>query len=200
MKRVFTLACLLALTGTAFAQFSLGFNRTEIPVNVYDVEGGDLWTSDISLIRIGSMLSPDFRVEGYIGYMKESFEHDPAPATPIEYEGSGMAFGGGGYYVIAAPANTSFSFGARFLYGSVSLESGVYEAETTSWSLDPLMRIDFAIPGAEQLALFTEYGFRYASATSSYTSSGVQDPTDSKWSGFQTYAPANVLAGAYYVF
>ncbi len=200
MKRVFSLVCLLALTGTAFAGFSIGFNNTLIPVNVYNVTGGDLWTEDIYMLRLGFMASPDFRLEGYVGYMKESFEEDPPATTPVEFEGSGMIFGAGGYYVIAAPANTSFSIGARFLYGSVKMESGVYEAETKSWCLDPLMRIDFAIPGAERLAIFTEYGFRYANATSTYTASGTQDPTENKWTGFQTYAPANVLAGAYYVF
>lgn len=199
MKRVFTLICLLAFAGTAFAQFSLGFNQVEIPTYV-SVSGGTVYTEDMNMLRIGSMFSPQFRVEGYIGYMKETFELDPQPATPLEYEGSAMAFGAGGYYVIEAPANTSFSFGARFLYGTSNWEAGTEETETTAWALDPLMRIDFAIPGAEQLAFFTEYGFRYANATSTFTSAGVQDPTDYKWTGFETYAPANVLAGAYYVF
>lgn len=199
MKRVLTLICLLAFAGSAFAQFSLGFNQVEIPTYV-SVSGGMLYTEDMNMLRIGSMFSPQFRVEGYIGYMKETFELDPQPATPVEYEGSGMAFGAGGYYVIEAPANTSFSFGARFLYGTSTWEAGTDETETTAWSLDPLMRIDFAIPGAERLAFFTEYGFRYANATSTFTDAGVQDPTDYKWSGFETYAPSNILAGAYYVF
>jgi hypothetical protein len=200
MKRVLLLACLLAMTGTALAGFSIGFNQTKIPTNVYDVVGGDIWVEDIYMLRLGAMFSPEFRVEGYIGYMKESFEEDPPAITPVEYEGSGMVFGAGGYYVIEAPANTSFSFGARFLYGSVNMESGINQAETKSWCLDPLMRIDFAIPGAEQLAFFTEYGFRYANATSTYTSGGTQSPTENKWTGFQTYAPSNIIAGAYYVF
>ncbi len=113
-----------------------------------------------------------------------------------------MGFGAGGYYVIEAPANTSFSIGARFLYGSSSVETtpGAWKLETTAWCLDPLMRIDFAIPGAEQLAFFTEYGFRYANATSTETISGVQNTIDYTWTGFSTYAPPNILAGAYYVF
>lgn len=200
MKRVFLLICVLAFAGTAFAGFSIGFNHTLVPTNVSSVSGGDMWTEDAYMLRLGFMASTDFRLEGYVGYVSESFEEDPTSTTPVEYEGSGMVFGGGGYYIIAAPANTSFSIGARFLYGSVTMESGANEVETKSWSIDPLMRIDFAIPGAERLALFTEYGFRYANATSTFTSGGTQSPTENKWSGFSTYAPANILAGAYYIF
>ena len=199
MKRVFVLVCLLAFAGTAFAGFSIGFNQTEIPVMV-DVSYGEVYAEDMYMLRFGAMASPEFRLEGYVGYMKQTFELDPQPTVPVELEGSAMAFGGGGYYVVEAPANTSFSMGARFLYGTSNFEAGTTEYETTSWCLDPLMRIDFAIPGAEQLAFFTEYGFRYASATGTTTVSGVQSTTDDKWSGLATYSPPNVLAGAYYIF
>jgi hypothetical protein len=199
MKRVFVIVCLLAFAGTAVAGFSIGFNQVEMPYMI-DVSNGELYTEDMNLLRFGAMASPEFRIEAYVGYMKETFELDPQPATPVELEGSAMAFGGGGYYVIEAPANTSFSFGARFLYATANFEAGTYEYETTAWCLDPLLRIDFAIPGAEQLAFFTEYGFRYASATGTTTVSGVQSTTDDKWSGLATYSPPNVLAGAYYIF
>jgi hypothetical protein len=201
MKRVITLLCLLSLAGTAAAQFSIGFNTVKMPTYV-DPDDFYVATEDMYMLRIGSMLSPEFRIEGYVGYMKETFETDPPLVPAVEQEGSGMGFGAGGYYVIEAPANTSFSFGARFLYASVNVEesASAWELETTAWAIDPLMRIDFAIPGAERLAFFTEFGFRYANATSTETIAGVQNTIDYKWSGFQTYAPENVLAGAYYVF
>jgi hypothetical protein len=196
MKRVFLLICVLAFAGTAFAGFSIGFKQTLIPTYVNTT--GDLTTDDMYMLRVGAMASPDFRIEGYLGYMKYSFEIDPAVAAS-EYDGSAMVFGAGGYYVIEAPANTSFSIGAQFLYGKTSRETGNVDGpETTSWSLDPLMRVDFAIPGAERLAFFTEYGIRYANATT--TVEATAGDTDYKWSGWKTYSPTNILAGAYYVF
>lgn len=196
MRKVFLLICVLAFAGTAFAGFSIGFKQTLVPVDVSS--GGYLSTEDMYLLRIGAMASPDFRIEGYLGYMKSSFELDPAVAASKQ-DGSAMMLGAGGYYVIEAPANTSFSFGAQFLYGKASSETGGTDnPETSSWSLDPLMRIDFAIPGAECLAFFTEFGIRYANATT--TDDTEADTIEYKWSGWQTYAPTNILAGAYYIF
>jgi len=199
MKRVLLSICLFTLAGTSLAGFSIGFNQTDIPWMV-SASGADIYLEDMYLLRFGAMFSPDFRAEAYLGYEKQSWELDPQPVTPVEPNGSGTVFGAGGYYVMEAPANTSFSIGLRFLYGSVNVEDGIYEFETTSYAIDPLMRIDFAIPGAEQLALFTEYGARYVKATTKTTVSGVASTTDDVFSGLWTYAPPNVLAGIYYVF
>lgn len=194
MKRVVLLFCLLALAGTSFAGFSLGFKHTEMPTYVSD--GGSVETDDLYMLRFGAMASPSFRIEVLAGYGKESFEMDPGTA---EYDGTMYAFGAGGYYVIEAPANTSFSIGLQFLYGKSTYEvGGVDGPETSVYSIDPLMRIDFAIPGAERLAFFTEYGIRYANATTN-VDLGTTD-YDNKWSGYQTYSPMNILAGVYYVF
>jgi len=199
MKRVFLLICVLAFAGTAFAGFSIGFKQSPVPTYVNISESYSyLSLEDIYMLRIGFMASPDFRIEGLIGYGTNHFELSPAQAAS-EYDGNVMVFGAGGYYIIAAPANTSFSIGAQFLYGKSTYEvGGVNGPETTSWSLDPLMRVDFAIPGAERFALFTEYGIRYANATTTTTTGTTS--IDYKWSGWQTYAPPNILAGAYYVF
>jgi hypothetical protein len=146
------------------------------------------------------MASEDFRIEAYVGYEKQTYELDPQPTVPVETTGSGTVFGAGGYYIIAAPANTSFSIGARFLYATTNIDEGATEYETTSYAIDPLMRVDFAIPGAERLAFFTEYGIRYAKATMKTTTGGVASTTDLVWSGLATYAPPNILAGVYYIF
>ncbi len=199
MKRVLLLACLLAMTGTALAGFSIGFNQVEIPWSV-SANAANVDTEDVYLLRFGAMFSPEFRAEAYVGYAKQSWELDPQPVVPVDPTGSGTVFGAGGYYVIEAPANTSFSIGARFLYAKTTIESGTTEWATTSYAIDPLMRIDFAIPGAEQLAFFTEYGVRYAKATTKTTVGGTAGTTDDVWSGLATYAPPNVLAGVYYVF
>jgi hypothetical protein len=196
MKRVFTLVCLLAFAGTAFAGFSIGFKQVELPTFVDD---GDMYTMDMNLLRIGAMASPQFRIEGYLGYAKETYEWEEGTET-VNLDGSAYVFGAGGYYVIEMPANTSFSIGAQFLYGSSSSEYESVEGPSTSaWCLDPLMRIDFAIPGAERLAFFTEFGGRYANATTTVEVVGADD-IEYKWNGLQTYAPDNILAGAYYVF
>ena len=199
MKRVFLLICVLAFAGTAVAGFSIGFKQTPVPTYV-GISGGYTYLEleDVYMLRVGVMASPDFRLEGYVGYGTEHYELDPA-VTGEEYDGNVMVFGAGGYYIIAAPANTSFSIGAQFLYGKSSYEvAGVDGPETSCWSLDPLMRVDFAIPGAERLAFFTEYGIRYANATTTTTVGTTS--SDAKWSGWQTYGPPNILAGVYYVF
>ena len=196
MKRVVLLFCLLALAGTSFAGFSIGFKQVEMPTYVDD---GSMFTMDMNLLRIGAMASPEFRIEGYIGYAKETYEWEEGTET-VQLDGSAYAFGAGGYYVIELPANTSFSIGLQFLYASSSSEyENVEGPSTTSYCIDPLMRVDFAIPGAERLAFFAEYGGRYASATTTVEVTGADD-IEYKWNGLQTYAPDNILAGLYYVF
>jgi len=194
MMRIFAAVALLTLAGAAFGGFSLGFKYTEMPAYVDDE--GDLTLQDMYMLRFGAMASPDFRVEALLGYAKESWEMDPGES---DSDGSMLALGGGGYYVIADPANTEFSFGGQFLYGkSTDEENGEDQPETSVLSISPLMRIDFAIPGAERFALFTEYGIRYASVTT--TTETPSGDVDSKWSGYQTYSPMEILAGAYYTF
>ncbi len=194
MKRVFLLICLLAFAGTAFAGFSLGFKYTDFPVGIYATY--DPVLEDMYMLRFGAMASPSIRVEALLGYSTYSFETDP---DAIDYSGTMYVFGGGGYYVLEAPANTTFSIGAQFLYGKTTgEEDSVDEPETTTYSLSPLMRIDFAIPGAERLAFYTEYGIRYASVTT--TVEDVAGDIDYKWTGWHTYSPRQILAGVYYVF
>ncbi len=203
MKRVFSLICVLAFAGTAVAGFSIGFTSVEVP---WQVSGGSgyIVTEDVYLLRVGAMASADFRIEGYIGYEKQTHETDPLQTGTVEVTGTGTVFGAGGYYIIAAPSNTSFSIGVRFLYSTTTIEEGSVavpvEYKTTSYAIDPLMRIDFAILGAERLAFFTEYGFRYAKATMETTAGGTAQTYDDVWSGLATYAPPNILAGVYYIF
>ncbi len=195
MKKIITLACLFAFTGVAFAGFSLGFKRTEVP---YEVHQASLSTMDVNMLRVGAMASPSFRIEGCVGYVSNTFEWEDN-GNDMDATGSGYVLSGGGYYVVKAPANTSFSMGAQLIYAAISTEyNGTDGPSTTALCIDPLMRIDFAIPGAEKLAFFTEYGFRYARATTEIDTSGTDH--EYKWSGLKTYAPGSVLAGVYYVF
>ena len=193
MTRIFTAVAILALAGVAFGGYSLGFKYTEVPTYVTDA-GPEV--EDMYMLRFGAMASPTFRVEALLGYAKESFEED---VTDSDWDGSMFAVGGAGYYVIADPANTQFSFGGQVLYAKTTYEAnGEDGPETSAFSVSPLMRIDFAIPGAERFAMYTEYGIRYASATT--TVEGAEEDNEYKWSGYQTYSPMEILAGAYYTF
>ena len=57
------------------------------------------------------------------------------------------------------------------------------------------MRVDFAIPGAERFALFTEFGARYLSTTTDYG-----DGLEYKFTELSTWGSENILGGAYYSF
>ncbi len=191
--RIFAAVALLALAGAAFGGYSLGFKYGSVPGYV---SGASLYTQDMAMLRFGAMASPSFRVEGLLGYDKQSYEMDPGDD---EYDAAVWAIGGSGYYLIADPANTQFSFGGQFIYSKTTTESdGEDGPETSAYSISPLMRIDFAIPGAERFALFTEFGIRYYSATTT-TEAGEAD-VDETYSGYRTQAPENILAGAYYIF
>ena len=193
MTKLFAAVAILALAGVAMGGYSLGFKHTEVPSYV---SSSGLTLEDMYMLRFGSMVSPTFRMEGLLGYAKESYEQDPGDS---EWDGSMWAVGVSGYYLVANPANTQFSIGGQFIYAKTSSESdGEDGPETTAYSVSPLMRIDFAIPGAERFALFTEYGIRYASATTTMEVEG--EDYDENWSGYQTYAPGEILAGAYYTF
>jgi len=194
LKKLIVLLALLAFSGTAFAGFSLGFKPLELPNYVYNsglsMAGTQLAASTMNLLRIGWGASPEFRIEILAGYDKVTWEADT-----LESNGSNFAMGASAFYVVASPANTVFSIGGSFLYNKCTSEyNNTDNPETTGYTFYPLMRVDFAIPGAERFALFTEFGGRYVSASTDYTS------YDAKYTNFSTYGSEHILGGAYYSF
>ncbi|MCK5064367.1 MAG: hypothetical protein KAQ97_03745 [Candidatus Fermentibacteraceae bacterium] len=193
MKKVFLLFCLLAITGTAFAGFSLGYKPVAIPG--YVSGAGNVIFADVNLLRVGFAASPEFRLELLAGYDKLTFEID-IEGTSVDADGTVYVIGASGFYVIAAPANTIFSIGLSFLYGKGTGETaGVDDPETSGYAIYPIMRVDFAIPGAERFALFTEFGARYLSTTTDYG-----DGLEYKFTELSTWGSENILGGAYYSF
>jgi len=193
MKKVFLLFCLLAITGTAFAGFSLGYKPLAIPAFVSGE--GNVTFANVNLLRVGFAASPEFRLELLAGYDKLTFELD-VEGTSYDADETVYVIGASGFYVIAAPANTIFSIGLSFLYGKGTGETGgVDNPETSGYGIYPIMRVDFAIPGAERFALFTEFGARYLSTTTDYG-----DGVEYKFSELSTWGSENILGGAYYSF
>ena len=192
MKRLFVAIALLSLAGSAFAGFSLGFKPLDLPVMVYS---GGYDADGLNMIRVGWSASSDFRIELLGGYGKVSWEADSAGTTALDGSGSCFAMGASVFYVIANPANTVCSIGASFVYNKASTETNNVDGWATSgYSFYPLIRVDFAIPGAERFALFTEFGGRYMSATSEL------DTMKYKATDFSTWGSEHILGGAYYSF
>ncbi len=193
MKKVFLLFCLLAFAGTAFAGFSLGYKPLSIPAMVS--EDGNVLFTNVYLLRMGFAASPDFRIELLAGYDKVDVEYED-DGTSIEANETVFVIGASGFYVIANPANTVFSIGLSFLYGKGTGEVNGFDIpETSGIGIYPIMRVDFAIPGAERFALFTEFGTRYLS-----TSTENDDGADYKFTELSTWGSENILGGAYYSF
>ena len=187
MTRVLTFLAVLALASTTFAGFSLGYKPLDLPAYV----GTNFLSAEtVHMLRLGFAASPDFRIELLLGYDHVSWEDSSSDAN-----GTNLAFGGSAFYVIAAPSNTVFSIGGSLVYNKVTGEYNNSDMpETSGLSIYPVMRVDFAIPGAERFALFTEFGARYVSATTD--NNGV----DEKYSDFGVWGSDNVLGGAYYSF
>ncbi|MCK4670904.1 MAG: hypothetical protein KAT47_00075 [Candidatus Aegiribacteria sp.] len=193
MKKVFLLFCLLAFAGTAFAGFSLGYKPISIPYNVSS-DGNALFTN-VNMLRVGFAASPEFRLEFLAGYDKVNVEYEISGVSYDAHE-TIYVIGASGFYVIANPANTVFSIGLSFLYGKGTGEDdGVDIPETSGWGIYPIMRVDFAIPGAERFALFTEFGARYLSTTTD-----LDDGDEYKFTDLSTWGSENILGGAYYSF
>lgn len=192
MKKL-SLLLILVFAGSAFAGFSIGFKMLDLPsyTGYSTGQGVQIFTSEVPMIRIGAAASPEFRVEGLIGYDKISYDDD----SDVEYSASLFAIGGSAFYVIANPANTVFSLGGSLVYSKTSSETdNVDGPETSGLSIYPIMRVDFAIPGAERFAFFTEFGLRYQK-----TSTDI-DGDDYHHSDFGFYGSKNILGGAYYSF
>ncbi len=58
----------------------------------------------------------------------------------------------------------------------------------------PVMRFDYAIPGMEQIAFFTELGIRYTSATKDY------EAVETDYTAFELWGSEHILGGVYYNF
>lgn len=191
MKRMLILFALLAFSGTALAGFSLGFKPLDLPYMV-DGTGSYADMTNVPMLRIGWGASPEFRIEVLAGYDKWTWDGSDGTS---EANGSIFSMGGSAFYVIASPSNTICSIGGSFVYSKASGEVGNTDIPGTSgYSIYPIIRVDFAIPGAERFALFTEFGARYVSATTDY------EAGDAKYSDFGTWGSENILGGAYYSF
>ncbi len=187
--KAFVAVMLMATAASVCAGgFSLGFKELEVPFYVWN---GGSEMADIAMLRLGSSLSPDFRIEALLGYGKTSYEDD----ADVDWEYSTFAIGGSGFYVIAAPANTVFSIGGSLVYAK---SNNGEDVSTSDLSLFPLMRADFAVPGMNSVAFFSEFGLRYDKATT--TDESGSDDFEASISHFGTYGSPHVLGGVYYSF
>lgn len=191
MTRVLAVLAVLALAGSAFAGFSIGYKQLDLPVGVNSSTDSDF--DMMHMIRLGFAASADFRIELLLGYDNVSFDDEIEPAT--DGNRSNFAVGGSAFYVIAQPSFTVFSIGGSLVYNTTSGEDDGNNIDgTTGLSIYPIMRVDFAIPGADRFALFTEFGGRYVKATTD-TAGG-----DMTYSDFGTWGSENIIGGAYYSF
>ncbi len=192
--KMFGIAMVMLLAGSAAAGgFSLGFKEVSLPIYVYD--NTDAGMGNVPLLRLGSALSPDFRIEALLGYAKSSYEVDGGGDGNI----STFAIGASGFYVIAAPSNSVFSIGGSLLYAKSSGEEGDADMpSTTDLTILPIMRVDFSFPNVDQVAFFSEFGLRYDKATTT-VESGEGD-VDYSYSHFGTYNSPHILGGVYYSF
>ncbi len=190
MTRVLAVLAVLALAGSAFAGFSIGYKPLDLPVGV--VSSTTAYFDMMHMLRLGFAASSDFRIELLLGYDNVSFDDE---ITPADGNMSNFAVGGSAFYVIAHPSHTVFSIGGSLVYNSTSGEINNVDIDgTTGLSIYPIMRVDFSIPGAERFALFSEYGARYVSANTD-TATG-----DMSFSDFGTWGSENIIGGAYYSF
>jgi hypothetical protein len=186
------LAALAVMATMSFAGgFSLGFKEVELPIMVSDE---DAYMGDMTMLRLGSSLSPEFRVEVLLGYDKQSFSVDDS-----DYSASSFGIGGSAFYVIARPTYSVFSIGGSLVYGSTSTDyDGDDGPKTTDLSIFPVMRVDFSIPSLERVAFFSEFGARYDDAKTTLEQSGEDLEWD--YSRFGTFSSPHILGGVYYSF
>jgi hypothetical protein len=180
---------LLAISATALAGgFSLGFKEVEIP---YLTNGaGSVTMADLGLLRLGSALSPEFRIEVLLGYGNNRYEFEDT-----DYDFSTFAIGGSGFYVVANPSNTVFSIGGSLIYAK---SNNGEDISTSDLTLLPVMRADYAVPGMSDVAFFSEFGLRYDKATT--TDETGSDDLEYSYSHFGTYSSPHILGGMYYSF
>ncbi|MCC6872425.1 MAG: hypothetical protein IT351_08615 [Candidatus Fermentibacter sp.] len=190
--RVIVPLMLLLSTVSAFAGgFSLGFKEVEVPYLVTPgLTHSSVHMADLGMLRLGSALSPEFRIEVLLGYGKNSYEDE---VNDAEY--STFAIGGSGFYVIARPSNSVFAIGGSLIYAK---SNNGEDVSTSDLTLLPVMRADYAVPGMSDVAFFSEFGLRYDKATTT-DESDPQD-LDFSYSHFGTYASPHVLGGVYYSF
>ena len=171
MTRMLAVLAVLALAGTAFAGFSIGYKPLDLPVGVTSSTSAIFDT--MHMLRLGFAASADFRIELLLGYDRVSFD-DEVSTTDGSF--GNFAVGGSAFYVVAHPAHTVFSVGGSLIYNSTSGEVNNVDIDgTTGLNIYPIMRVDFSIPGAERFALFTEFGARYVKANTD-TASGDMSP------------------------
>ncbi len=198
MKILLAVSLLLVSVASAV---SIGFARVSVPAYYEMVFLGQETDETVHMLTVGGKLAPYFHIQGGISYSSEthkendSYYYDLMNQTIQVYE-LGM------FYQLASTDFASFSLGTSFMYSIYDLKSDDASdyLKTTGTTFSPLARVDFSIPGVDNLFLYSQYGFEYRSVKTEGDNYGYYYDDDIERTDFGTTAPDQILAGIYYRF
>ena len=192
-------ASLFLCTAASFA-ITAGFSTANVPVLInqeYSVYEQDI---DVPMITVGIAPLSGFRLEGYYGFISETEEEEHYYTDEV-VDSQTQAFGLSSFYTLLSRNNVDFSAGARFLhsYTKVEEEYDFVYFKSNMNSYGPAARIDFSIPGLEDIGFYSQWGIDYRKTETTWYDRGEEIASEGR-SEWKTAGPEYILSGIYYSF
>lgn len=197
---MFKLTASVFLCAAAAFAITAGFSSANVPVVTN--QAYSVWEEylDVPLLTVSVEPLSGIRLEGCYGFRSDT-EKEEQWSTEEVVDSRTEAFGLSSYYTILSRSNAEFSAGVRFLhsYTKVEEESDDTYSESMMNCYGPVARIDFSIPGLEEIGFYSQWGVDYRKIETTIYFLNEELASDGR-DGWKTSGPDYILSGIYYSF
>lgn len=195
MIRMLFSICIFAAAAYAF---TAGFSSADVPVNIDQTYF--IWDERIEVPMLTASVEPlsGLRLECCYGFRTHN-EKDSWNSTE-DIDSETHVFGVSTFYNILSRSNAELSAGLRFLHSSTEIETDVQPLiKSTGDCYGTSLRIDFSIPGIEEIGFCSQWGIDYIHEETVFNFES-EDEEEIEQDGWKTSSPAYILSGIYYSF
>ncbi len=178
---------------------SVGFSSEKVSIGTYN--SFLIWEEslDVPVFTVSVEPFSGFHLNGCYGFRWETETDDRSYTDDIHSRTD--TFGFSAFYTFLSTGNARFSGGARFQHSETTMaEDDSEEYKCTSNCYGPSARVDFTIPGLEEIGFYSQWGVDYKEIKSN--SDYIEEGGDHEYerNGWTTSGPQYVLSGIYYSF
>lgn len=196
--KVFKSTALVFLCTAAAFAVTAGFSSVKVPIDIN--QPYFVWDEHIDVPILTASVEPlsGIRLEGSFGFRAHTEKDDRSYSDDIDSRTE--VFGLSSFYTLLNRNNAEFSAGVRFLHSSTTIEEeGSELLKSTMNNYGPSVRMDFSIPGLEEIGFYSQWGVDYSQEETIYYYEGEEEEKHEQ-DGWKTSGPDYILSGIYYSF
>ena len=158
-------ASITLCTASAFA-VTTGFSSVNVPITIDQIYTELQEDLDVPVLTVSVEPFSRISLEGCYGFRSDTDREENSANNKV-VDSRTDTFGLSSYYTILSRGNTQLSAGVRFLHSKTKVENN-YEEEYYNEAFEcimncygPTARIDFSLPGLEEIGFYSQWGIDY---------------------------------------